>query len=146
MERHDGKMKKRCTAVVLAAGSGKRMKSSVAKQFIQLDGKPLIWYALRAMEDSEIIDDCILVTGEEDIPYVRREIVEKYGFGKVDAVIAGGAERCFSVANALQVIAGEKMKAANRDGMCLFTTVRDLFLPGRFCGILTVRRKHTMPV
>ena len=49
MERHDGKMKKRCTAVVLAAGSGKRMKSSVAKQFIQLDGKPLIWYALRAM-------------------------------------------------------------------------------------------------
>ena len=54
MERHDGKMKKRCTAVVLAAGSGKRMKSSVAKQFIQLDGKPLIWYALRAMEDSEI--------------------------------------------------------------------------------------------
>ncbi len=116
MERHDGKMKKRCTAVVLAAGIGKRMKSSVAKQFIQLDGKPLIWYALRAMEDSEIIDDCILVTGEEDIPYVRREIVEKYGFGKVDAVIAGGAERCFSVANALQVIAGEKMKAANRDG------------------------------
>lgn len=109
-------MKKRCTAVVLAAGSGKRMKSNVAKQFMELDGKPLIWYALRAVEDSEIIDDCILVTGEEDIPYVRREIVEKYDFRKIDTVTAGGAERCFSVANALRVIAREQMRVANRDG------------------------------
>ncbi|MCI9142505.1 MAG: 2-C-methyl-D-erythritol 4-phosphate cytidylyltransferase [Lachnospiraceae bacterium] len=109
-------MKKRCTAVVLAAGSGKRMKSHVVKQFMELDGKPLIWYALRAVEDSEIIDDCILVTGEEDIPYVHREIVEKYDFRKIDTVTAGGAERCFSVANALRVIAREQMRVANRDG------------------------------
>lgn len=108
--------KRRCTAILLAAGSGRRMKSDVAKQFMLLDGKPLIWYALNAIEESEIIDDCILVTGEEDISYVRQEIVERYGFHKVETVIAGGAERCFSVANALQVIGGEGLREANRDG------------------------------
>lgn len=108
--------KKYCTAVVLAAGSGKRMKNATAKQFLLLDGKPVIWYSLQAVERSEIIDGCILVTGEGDIPYVRREIVEKYGFGKVGAVVAGGGERYESVYNALCVIAGEEGWESGREG------------------------------
>lgn len=99
-------MKKRCTAVLLAAGSGSRMKSSTAKQFMILRDRPLIFYALQAVEESAIIDDCILVTGAEDIPYVENEIVKKYHFNKVENVIAGGKERYFSVANAMRVIAG----------------------------------------
>lgn len=108
--------KKRCTAIVLAAGSGSRMKSSVAKQYMLLNGKPLIWHALSAIEDSEIIDDCILVTGAEDIAYVQKEIVEKYGFHKVDTITAGGAERYLSVGNALKVIADKDIKVPNQDG------------------------------
>lgn len=108
--------KKRCTAVVLAAGNGSRMKSAVAKQYLPLGGRPLIWYALRAVEDSEIIDDCILVTGAQHLEYARCEIVQKYGFHKVDAVISGGEERCLSVARALEVIAAGDMRVANRDG------------------------------
>ena len=96
--------KKKCTAILLAAGSGKRMQSDVAKQFILLNGKPLIWYALHTIEESTIIDDCILVTGAEDISYVQQEIVARYGFHKVEAVVAGGAERYDSVYNALQFI------------------------------------------
>ena len=108
--------KKRCTAVVLAAGSGSRMKSTVAKQYMLIDGKPLIWYALHAVEISDIIDDCILVAGETDIPYMQREIVEKYGFTKVEAVIAGGAERFLSVAAAMQFIASGSLTIPNEDG------------------------------
>lgn len=108
--------KKRCTAVVLAAGSGSRMKSRVAKQFMLLDKKPLIWYALRAVEESCIIDDCILVTGAEDIPYMRDEIVKKYAFRKVDTIVAGGTERFLSVANALEIIREKGMKVPNEDG------------------------------
>lgn len=107
---------KRCTAIVLAAGSGNRMKSSIAKQFMPLAGKPLIWYALSAVERSGIIDDCILVTGEEDISYVRREIVEGYGFRKVDAVIAGGAERWISVARAMSAVGRDALRVPNHDG------------------------------
>lgn len=108
--------KKRCTAILLAAGSGSRMKSAVAKQYMLLRGKPLIWYALQAIEKSEVIDDCILVTGADDITYVKEEIVEKYGFTKVEAVIAGGAERYLSVGNALAALANGVLPCPNHDG------------------------------
>lgn len=101
--------KKRCTAVLLAAGSGKRMQSDVAKQFMLLNDKPLIWYALHTIEESSIIEDCILVTGAEDIAYVQKEILERYNFHKVNKIVAGGAERYDSVYNALQVIGNENM-------------------------------------
>lgn len=108
--------KKRCTAVLLAGGSGKRMKSSVAKQFMMLDEKPLIWYALQTIQESKIIDDCILVSGADDITDMRQDIVEKYSFSKVDRIVAGGRERCESVYKALGVIAAGDMKVPNRDG------------------------------
>lgn len=109
-------MKKRCTAVVLAAGSGRRMHAATAKQFMELAGKPLIWYSLRAVEQSGIIDDCILVTGETDIPYVQKEIVARYGFKKVTNVIAGGDERYTSVCNAMRYITEGRQQIPNVDG------------------------------
>ena len=109
-------MKKRCTAVLLAAGSGSRMKSDIAKQYMLLGGKPLIWYALHVIEESSVIDDCVLVTGAEDISYVQEEIVERYGFYKVDTIVAGGKERYDSVYQALKVIESGEMRVRNRDG------------------------------
>lgn len=109
-------MKKRCTAILLAAGKGSRMRSDVAKQYMLLKDKPLMWYALHAIESSAIIDDCILVTGKEELDYVREEIVEKFGFQKVDAIVAGGAQRYLSVGNALDAIAANAMRVPNRDG------------------------------
>lgn len=108
--------KKRCTAVILAAGSGSRMKSGTPKQFMPLFGKPLICYALQAAEESDIIDDCILVTGEKDLTWVSENIVRKYHYHKVDTVIAGGDERYASVASAMRLIRSEDMAVPNRDG------------------------------
>lgn len=108
--------KKRCTAIVLAAGSGSRMKSNVAKQYMLLQGKPLIWYSLQAIEESSVIDDCILVIGAEDISYVRDEIVGRYGFSKVDMIVAGGKERYDSVYNALRAIDDGELSVPNEDG------------------------------
>lgn len=97
-------MKKKCTAVVLAAGAGKRMQSKVAKQYLLLDGKPVLWYALSAFEQSEIIDEIILVVGKDEIRYATENIVDFYGFQKVSAVIEGGSERYFSVWEALKTM------------------------------------------
>ena len=120
--------KKRCTAVILAGGSGSRMKCGVAKQFMLLGGKPLLWYSLQAVQQSKVIDDCILVTGTGDVAdgsvqypemeYVRSKIVEKYNFTKVDTIVAGGLERCWSVENALAALrdTDEKMRIPNHDG------------------------------
>ncbi len=109
-------MKKRCTAIILAAGSGSRMKSTTAKQFMLLGGKPLLWYSLQAVEQSEIIADWILVAGESAIRYVQREIIEKYGFRKVESVVAGGSERWESVGKGLAALQDKAREFPNRDG------------------------------
>lgn len=111
--------RKKCTAIVLAAGRGSRMKSSVAKQYMLLGGKPLIWYTLRAIEESSVVDDCILVAAQEDIlnGYVREQIIELYDFHKVTAVVPGGEERYDSVYNALRTISeAGNGKVVRRDG------------------------------
>ena len=93
------------TAIVLAAGRGSRMHSDIPKQFMQLHGMPVVCHSLSVFERFEGIADIILVTGEEDVQYCCEEIVGRYGFSKVQAVVAGGAERYDSVYNGLQASA-----------------------------------------
>lgn len=96
--------KKRCAAVVLAAGQGKRMGTAVWKQYIELDGKPLICYALQVFQESGIIDTVTLVVGKGQIPYAQEEIVGRYGFTKVCAIVEGGEERYDSVWQGLKAV------------------------------------------
>lgn len=90
-------------AIVLAAGRGSRMKSNVQKQYLLLKEKPVLYYSLKAFEDS-FIDEIVLVTGKEEIGYCRREIVDRYGFQKVSHIAAGGKERYHSVFCGLQAL------------------------------------------
>lgn len=94
---------KRCVAVVLAAGKGKRMNSDTLKVYMLLKGKPLLYYCLKTFQDS-FVDEVVLVTGPEEIEYCRKEIVDKFGFTKVSAIVPGGRERYHSVAAGLMAI------------------------------------------
>lgn len=114
--------KVKCTAVILAAGAGKRMQSNVAKQYLLLDGKPVLWYALNIFEKSELIDQIVLVVGKGEIDYCREEIVKAYGFSKVTHVIEGGAERYLSVWEALKVLRGHQGIIFIHDGARPFVT------------------------
>lgn len=80
------------------------MGTAVQKQYIELNGKPVIYYTLKAFQDSEIIDDIILVVGEGQERFARDEIVEKYQFTKVTAIVPGGAERYDSVWQGLKAV------------------------------------------
>lgn len=83
-------------AIVLAGGSGKRMNSAVKKQYLPLFGKPLMYYALKAFQDSPVDEIvCVVTPGEE--AYVTTEIIEKEHLDKVRHVVAGGEERYDSV-------------------------------------------------
>lgn len=93
------------TAIVLAAGSGKRMNSKIHKQYLMLSGKPVLYYALKAFEKSAVTD-IVLVTGHGEIEYCRRELVEKYAFAKVTAIVEGGKERYHSVYEGLKAAEG----------------------------------------
>lgn len=91
------------SAIVLSAGSGSRMKSDIPKQYMHLNGKPVIYYSLKAFEESGF-SSIILVCGKNDVEYCKKEIVEKYGFTKVKAVVPGGKERYHSVYEGLKAI------------------------------------------
>lgn len=94
------------SGIVLAAGSGKRMNSDLPKQYMEINRKPLIYYTLKAFEDS-LVDEIILVVPEGDVSYVKSDIVEKNGFKKVSHIICGGSERIWSVKKGLEASSGE---------------------------------------
>ena len=89
------------TAIVLAAGSGKRMNTAVHKQYLDIKGKPVLYYALHAFEQSSV-DEIVLVVGKGETDYCRQEIVEKYGLKKVKKIVEGGKERYHSVYEGLK--------------------------------------------
>ncbi|MBP3621363.1 MAG: 2-C-methyl-D-erythritol 4-phosphate cytidylyltransferase [Lachnospiraceae bacterium] len=91
-------------AIVLAGGSGSRMNSDVAKQFLMLQGKEILYYSLKTFQENENISDIILVARTEDMEYCKSNIVEKYGFHKVKRICAGGKERYNSVYNGLCLV------------------------------------------
>ena len=97
-------MKEHCTAVILAAGRGTRMGTQTAKQYLELQGKPILAYALEIFEQSAVVDDILLMTDKEHVEYCKKEICEKYGIKKVSAVAPGGKERYESVWKALCIL------------------------------------------
>ncbi len=108
-------------AIVLAAGSGSRMNSDVKKQYMEIGGKPLIYYSLKAFEES-IIDDIVLVVSRGDVDYVREEIVNKFSFDKVTAIVEGGLYRYHSVRLGLMAAAPDCEYAFIHDGARPFIT------------------------
>lgn len=83
-------------AIILAAGSGSRMKSDVKKQYMEINGYPLVYFSLKAFQES-FIDEIIMVVSPGDEEYCKKEIVDKYGFSKVVTIVPGGKERYHSV-------------------------------------------------
>lgn len=91
-------------AIILAAGKGKRMGSGINKQFLNIKGKPILYYSLKTFSDNPFIDEIILVCSSSEIDYCRQQVVEKYGIKKVLRIISGGKERQDSVLNGLRSI------------------------------------------
>ena len=90
-------------AIVLSAGVGSRMKSEIPKQYMDLVGKPVIYYSLKAFEKAGF-SSIILVCGKEDVKYCQEEIVEKYNLKNITAIVPGGKERYHSVFEGLKAV------------------------------------------
>jgi 2-C-methyl-D-erythritol 4-phosphate cytidylyltransferase len=89
------------SVIIAAAGMSNRMGSKMNKQFIAIDGKPILAHTIEKFEHSRFIDEIIIVSKEEEIEYCRKEIIKKYKFNKVANVIRGGKERQDSVYNGI---------------------------------------------
>lgn len=103
--------------IIVAAGSGKRMRSAIAKQYIELKGRTILSYTIETFNNSENIDDIVLVTSSDAVDYVRREIIEKYGFDKVRTIVEGGAERQDSVYKGLKAVDSDTDVVLIHDGV-----------------------------
>jgi len=90
-------------AIVLSAGVGSRMKSDIPKQYMDLAGKPVIYYSLKAFEDAGF-SSIVLVCGKDDVEYCQKDIVKKYKLKNVTAVVPGGKERYHSVFEGLKAV------------------------------------------
>ena len=112
------------TAVVLAAGAGKRMHSDVHKQYMMLAGRPVLFYALQAFAESAVTD-IVVVVGAGEIDYCRKEIIGKYHIQKVCAVVEGGRERYHSVYEGLKAADGSDYVLIH-DGARPFVTERGI--------------------
>ena len=91
------------TAIVLAAGSGKRMQQEVPKQYMQLAGVPLMVHCLRTFQESKVTQ-IVLVVAPGDVEKCRTEIIERYHIDKCIAIVEGGEERYNSVYAGLKAI------------------------------------------
>lgn len=95
--------KEKIAAIVLAAGKGKRMQSNVQKQYLLLENKPVLYYSLMCFQKS-MVDEIILVVGNDEIEYCKKEIVKEYDLTKVTKIVAGGDERYESVYHGLDAL------------------------------------------
>lgn len=95
-------------AIIVAAGRGSRMRANINKQFINIDGKPMLYYSIYTFSKNKFIDGIILVCAKDEIEYCRCEIVEKYNFTKVIGIVEGGIERQNSVLNGLNALQNYK--------------------------------------
>jgi len=93
-------------ALIPAAGMGKRMQAGINKQYLLIGGIPIVGRTIALFEETPYVDDIYVITPEQEIAYCRSEIVERYGFAKVRAIIPGGRERQHSVLNGLRAING----------------------------------------
>ena len=95
---------RRIGAIIAAAGSGSRMGGDKPKQFLNVDGIPVIAKTYRAFADCDMIDVIYVVTGEDMmqqcknhmVPYLDTKQLKKFG-----GIVSGGKERQDSVYNAL---------------------------------------------
>jgi len=86
------------SAIIVAAGTGKRFGGDIPKQFLNIHGKPLLVYTLEKFESCSAIDEVILVVAGDEIGRGEK-LVEEFSLKKVRRVIEGGANRAKSVAN-----------------------------------------------
>jgi 2-C-methyl-D-erythritol 4-phosphate cytidylyltransferase len=92
------------SAIVVAAGSGSRMNAGRNKQYLYLNGKPILAHTLQAFERCPSIDEVVLVISAQDAALCRQEVLKPYAFKKVTEVVFGGESRQESMFNGLKKV------------------------------------------
>lgn len=112
------------SALIAAAGQGKRMKSDVNKQYLNLVDKPILAHTLEVFLDCNMIDEIVLVVGHDEISFCEEEVIDKYNYYKKPVkLVVGGKERQESIFNGLKAVSNETEIVVTHDGARPFVTI-----------------------
>lgn len=114
---------KKNIGVILAGGSGRRLESTLPKQFIVIAGKTVLAHTLDTFEKHEHIDEIIIVV-HKDYIHETEQIVRLEKFQKVKHIVPGGKERYDSTLAALNVYQNEKCNLIIHDAVRLLVTAK----------------------
>ena len=104
----------RTVGVILAGGVGTRVGGTVPKQLLRIAGRPIIEHTLEAFERTDAIDDLLVLMAPAYLADAEA-IVDRRGFGKVSAVLAGGITRNDSTKVALDHLGDEECNVLFHD-------------------------------
>jgi 2-C-methyl-D-erythritol 4-phosphate cytidylyltransferase len=102
-------------AVIVAAGQGARMQSSLRKQYLSLAGLPVLARTLLIFDGCELVDDIYLVIPKDDLDFCRDKIINQVRLTRKIHLVSGGTRRQDSVYNGLQ----------NLDSNCGIVVIHD---------------------
>jgi 2-C-methyl-D-erythritol 4-phosphate cytidylyltransferase len=111
----------RIATILPAAGLGTRMGSEVPKQFLELDGVPIVLLTLRRLAECKAISEFFIATRGEEADSLEQRL-SKENLGKVVQVVKGGETRQQSVANALARVSAETELVLVHDAVRPFVT------------------------
>jgi 2-C-methyl-D-erythritol 4-phosphate cytidylyltransferase len=105
-----------CSAIIVAAGNGKRMESDTKKQFLNLFGRPVLAHTIENISNNDLINEIIIVVSREDVLTVK-DIVLSSDTKKVKDIIVGGENRADSVSKGLKSVSEEAEIVLIHDGV-----------------------------
>lgn len=106
----------------MAAGYGRRMGTEKKKQFLMLGNIPIIVHSLRKFQNSNLINEIVLVVPADEVAFCENRIVNYYDISKVKKIVSGGEKRQDSVFNGLQNVSQETNLVMVHDGVRPFLT------------------------
>ncbi len=109
-------------AIIPAAGLSKRMQNDTSKQYLLLDGIPVLAHTLRIFQRSPEIHEIFLIVPKSDVEFARNGIVERYDISKVSKILAGGKERQDSVLRGIDALGNDHDIIVIHDGVRPFIT------------------------
>ena len=108
-------------AVIVAGGTGTRMNNTVPKQFLLLNGKPVLYYTIKTFLQSYEDMEVVLVLPEEHVAAGQEIIDAFFDYNRIKITV-GGRTRFHSVQNGLQLVEEESIVFVHDAVRCLLST------------------------
>jgi 2-C-methyl-D-erythritol 4-phosphate cytidylyltransferase len=112
-------------AIVTSAGLGTRMGVPTPKQYMELAGRPILAWAIRAFQEHPLIHQIVVTVPKGHRTRCLKEIVEQFHFSKVTEVVEGGETRQASVFNGLTKTASSRIVSIH-DGARPFVSAKTI--------------------